>query len=243
LFLFVVAGGVFRSWATDLCRYFLDPNFALFMPSKDRPDLFLPSPSSSIHARHLAWFKAIGRFIGKMACRNADSGDPVFLPGGFTDGFLGQILGIEDPIGSTFLDEMRSFDLELHNQLEKLISMPDVDDLGLTFDMSVDNFGEKTAVELVPNGKNIEVTDANKKEYVEKTCEMKLRRQAPAQVAAFREGFLQAFPSDGLSVLEPPDLALLIFGKTTPLDIPALRSVVRVAAVGMAPNCLEWYVV
>eukprot|EP01122_Echinamoeba_exundans_P013289 TRINITY_DN5778_c0_g1_i1.p1 TRINITY_DN5778_c0_g1~~TRINITY_DN5778_c0_g1_i1.p1 ORF type:complete len:1687 (+),score=227.34 TRINITY_DN5778_c0_g1_i1:174-5234(+) len=237
----VDGGGVFRSWASDLMRYILDANFALFMPCKDRPELFLPSPASSIHARHLAWFKAIGRFVGKMASRNADSGDPVFLPGGFTDGFLAEILGISDPIGSTFLEEMRSFDMELHKQLKNLLDMSDVDDLGLSWDVVIDNFGEKLVVELVPNGKNMEVTDANKKDYVEKTCEMKLRRQAVAQVAAFREGFLQVFPLDGLAVLEPADLALLIFGKTAPLDIPALRNVVRVAAVGMAPNCLEWF--
>ena len=36
-----------------------------------------------------------------------------------------------------------------------------------TFSMDDESFGEKKTVDLKPNGRNIEVTNENKKEYVE----------------------------------------------------------------------------
>jgi E3 ubiquitin-protein ligase NEDD4 len=41
------------------------------------------------------------------------------------------------------------------------------DILDLTFSTEDDRFGETVVIDLKPNGRNIEVTNANKKEYIE----------------------------------------------------------------------------
>lgn len=238
----VDGGGVLRSWATNLSKYFLDPNFALFQSSKEHQNLYLPSRNSSIHARHISWFKAIGRFVGKMAARNANETDPIFLPGGFTDGFLAQILGIEGPLGASFLEEMKQFDADYHRHLSSLLSMTDVEDMGLVFEQAVENFGTNESVELKPGGKEIAVDDSNKAEYVELSCQYRLRLAALPQVQSFREGFVEAFPEDSLAVLNPAELGLLIFGKDAPLDIGGLKSVVRLAiAFPSLPSVVVWF--
>jgi E3 ubiquitin-protein ligase NEDD4 len=52
--------------------------------------------------------------------------------------------------------------------LTQLIRDNDITDiLDLAFSTEDDRFGETVVIDLKPNGRNIEVTNANKKEYIE----------------------------------------------------------------------------
>jgi len=42
---------------------------------------------------------------------------------------------------------------------------------------------------LIPDGYNIEVTNENKKEYVKKFCEAKMKGEAETQITGFVKGF------------------------------------------------------
>lgn len=47
-----------------------------------------------------------------------------------------------------------------------------MEELGLeeTWSITVDNFGEHQIVDLIPNGRNIEVKEEDKMEYIQKKC-------------------------------------------------------------------------
>ncbi|KAF4717446.1 hypothetical protein FOZ63_007822 [Perkinsus olseni] len=87
-------------------------------------------------------------------------------------------------------------------------------------------FGERIIVDLVPDGRNIPVTNANRYEYVERIIDWKLNESIARQFWSFKRGFDKCI---GQSVLfqrlfkSPSDLELLICG-TKELDFEALRS-------------------
>ena len=50
----------------------------------------------------------------------------------------------------------------------------DVSHLGLTFSYEDDVFGNVETTDLIINGRNIAVTEENKKDYIEELCKFKL---------------------------------------------------------------------
>ena len=65
------------------------------------------------------------------------------------------------------LGDMEGVDADFHRNLEWMLNN-DIDDvLDLTFSTEDERFGEMTTVDLKPGGRDIEVTNDNKKEYVE----------------------------------------------------------------------------
>lgn len=70
---------------------------------------------------------------------------------------LGRKIGLKD---------MEAVDSEYYRSL-KYILESDPRDLELTFAVAEEHFGETVEVELIPNGKNISVTNANKRDYIE----------------------------------------------------------------------------
>lgn len=75
-------------------------------------------------------------------------------------------------------------------------------------------FGTIEEIELVPNGKNIEVTNENKKDYIYKKLHFYLAKQIEVQTKAFLTGFTEIFDLDLLqSILNENDLQYLLAGE------------------------------
>ncbi|KAB8346105.1 hypothetical protein FH972_023153 [Carpinus fangiana] len=68
------------------------------------------------------------------------------------------------------------------------------------------------AIELIPNGADVNVTIDNLGDYVDKVIDFTLVRAVRKQVKAFREGFSQVFPYSALSAFTPDELVML-FGR------------------------------
>ena len=64
------------------------------------------------------------------------------------------------------------------------------------FAVEQDFFGRMETKELIENGKNISVTNENKKMYVEKLTFFKLYLNIKAQIDAFLEGFYELIPKE-----------------------------------------------
>ena len=63
--------------------------------------------------------------------------------------------------------DLEGIEPEYYKSLKHLLDTPlEYLGLDLTFTTETDNFGELKVIELVPNGKDIIVTDENKYEYV-----------------------------------------------------------------------------
>jgi len=73
--------------------------------------------------------------------------------------------------------------------------------------------GNSTAThELIPNGANTTVTDANKKEYVRLVTQRKLCEDVDAQMEAFMRGFTKLVPKECISGLDESELELVLCG-------------------------------
>ncbi len=63
--------------------------------------------------------------------------------------------------------DLESVDADFFRSIEWMLNNDITDILDLTFSAEEERFGELIVVELKPNGKNIPVTNENKKEYIE----------------------------------------------------------------------------
>ena len=73
------------------------------------------------------------------------------------------------------------------------------------------------------NGRNIAVTEANKREYVQLACQMKMTGSIRTQIKSFLEGFYEIIPKDLISIFNEQEMELLISGLPT-IDIDDLKA-------------------
>merc|ERR1712154_6188 len=81
-----------------------------------------------------------------------------------------------------------------------------------TFVANVSTFGMKKQYKLKANGDKIDVTDSNKKEYIEMIADFKMTKQIEQQIKAFKEGLHILIPHWLISIFTWPELDLLICG-------------------------------
>jgi E3 ubiquitin-protein ligase HUWE1 len=81
------AGGLTREWFLILARSIFNADYGLFIDSADAPT-YQPNPLSHYNPDHLAYFKFVGRIIGKAIADNH------LLDTFFTRSFYKHILGL-----------------------------------------------------------------------------------------------------------------------------------------------------
>lgn len=67
-------------------------------------------------------------------------------------------------------------------------------------------------IDLVSNGKDIDVTNDNKEFYVERKAYYHLYKSVQQQLDAFLDGFYEIIPKDLISIFTYKELELLISG-------------------------------
>ena len=80
------------------------------------------------------------------------------------------------------------------------------------FSFERDNFGKIEVHDLIENGRNISVTNENKKEYVEKICYAKMAQDIKEQIQQFLSGFNELIPTNIISIFDSMELELMISG-------------------------------
>ncbi|KAJ3112147.1 NEDD4 E3 ubiquitin-protein ligase [Physocladia obscura] len=159
------------------------------------------NPHSAINPEHLNYFKFIGRVVGLAIFHQR------FLDAFFVTSFYKLILGKKITTA-----DMESIDAQQHKSLQWMLENPIQDVLDLTFSTENDVFGTMVVVDLKPDGRNIEVTDENKAEYVQLYCEWRIAKRVEEQFRAFQQGFNEIVPQDMITVFNPSELELLIGG-------------------------------
>lgn len=199
------AGGVKREWFTLLSKEMFNPHFMLFKLTSNA-NTYLPNNNSGMfESDHLEIFKFIGRVIAKAIF------DGFMLDCYFTRGFYKLICNI--PL--TYHD-LADYDPEYYKSI-KWFMENDISDMGdmWTFSYEEDNFGQLEVIDLIPNGRNISVTQENKFDYVQKLCFAKLFGNIKPQVEAFQKGFYELIPLKLISIFDPRELELVISGLPT----------------------------
>ena len=175
----VDAGGVTREWFQVMSRQMFNPDYALFVPVASDRTTFHPNRLSSVNAEHLTFFKFIGRIIGKAVYEGRA------LDCHFSRAVYKRILS--RPVS---IKDMETLDLDYYKSLVWMLDHDIGNFMTETFSIETDAFGVQETVDLVPNGRNIPLTNDNKEEYIQLVVEHRLTGSVKEQLAEFLRGKL-----------------------------------------------------
>ena len=80
------------------------------------------------------------------------------------------------------------------------------------FSTREDYFGRAEEVDLIPGGRDVDLTNENKEYYVERKAYYHLYKSVQQQIDAFLDGFYEIIPRDLVSIFTYKELELLISG-------------------------------
>ncbi|KAE8875837.1 E3 ubiquitin-protein ligase [Phytophthora fragariae] len=223
------AGGVTREWYMILAREMFNPNYVLFTSAADSPT-FQPNPLSYVNKDHLSYFEFVGKVLGKAVA------DGQLLDAHFTRSFYKHILQL--PIS---YHDMEAIDPEYYRNLHSILDNS-IADLGLelTFSAEQSNFGKFEVVDLIPNGRNVVVTDENKMEYVKLVTHHRMATGIRQQIDSFLKGFHQLVPPEMIAIFNENELELLISGMPE-IDIDDLKANTEYANYKPTDSVIRWF--
>ncbi|XP_071479758.1 E3 ubiquitin-protein ligase HECW2-like, partial [Diadema antillarum] len=204
-------GGPSREFFFLLSRELFNPYYGLFEYSAIDTYTVQISPMSAFVDNYLEWFRFCGRVIGLAIIHHflLDA----FFTRPFYKALLRQLCNLSD---------LESLDSEFYNSLLWVKDNDITDVLDLTFTADEEVFGQLTERELKPNGKNIAVTEKNKKEYIEKMVRWRIERGVSEQTDSLVRGFYEVVDSRLVSVFDARELELVIAG-TAEIDVADWR--------------------
>lgn len=208
-------GGLFREFTNEVLKAAFDPNRGFFKLTRDQ-NLY-PNPNvDQIHENYVPHYYFIGRMLGKALYENM----LVELP--LARFFLSKLLGQKS--ANVDIDHLQSLDPMLYKNLLYLKNYDgDVQDLGLDFTIVSEEIGQAHVAEMKPGGKNINVTNENRIEYIHLVADFKLNRQIRSQCAAFRQGLSDVIDLDWLRMFSYRELQTLISGADHEINIDDLE--------------------
>ena len=100
---------------------------------------------------------------------------------------------------------MESVDADYHRNLTWALEN-DVIILDLNFSLDEERFDVRETIDLIPNGRNIPVTNENKKQYVELLTQWRIIRRVSEQFQAFSTGLAELVPENLLQIFDENEL-------------------------------------
>ena len=90
----------------------------------------------------------------------------------------------------------------------------DIGDLELYFQVTDENAvtGQTSEIDLLPNGSEIKVTNANKFRYIYMVADYRLNQRIKPQSDAFVNGFRECVPMSWLGIFNDRELNMLMSG-------------------------------
>jgi hypothetical protein len=212
-------GGLFKEFMVQLSKRAFDPQYGMFKEAEG--GALYPSPSSAIVAgsSHLDHFAFLGRILGKAVYES------ILIEPQFAGFFLNKLLG-----RGNYVDDIKSLDIGLYQNLMQLKSVDNVADADLNFTTMQQDYGELQVVDLVPNGSNINVTNENCLQYIYSLAHYRLNRQISAQSKAFLRGFRDLIPTEFLRMFNPGEVQMLIGGSVSSFDIADMSKFITYAS-------------
>lgn len=211
----VDAGGVHREWILLLNELLVESELKLFLCRNHAEMSYYLNPTSlhDVGPEHLKYYFAVGRLIGRVLLEGGTWSFHLSTP------LLKIILG--QPV--TFQD-LEFFDPEMYTSLRWILENDGVESLGL--DLSVcekTQSGDVIIVDLVEDGREIAVTDANKMAYVERKYKYTLFESVSAQLYALLKGVYEVIPQDLLILYDVEEFDYLLCG-TDEIDVEDWRA-------------------
>ncbi|XP_068897371.1 E3 ubiquitin-protein ligase HECW2 isoform X5 [Tenebrio molitor] len=202
-------GGPSREFFFLLSRELFNPYYGLFEYSANDTYTVQISPMSAFVDNYHDWFRFSGRVLGLALVHQ------YLLDAFFTRPFYKALLRL--PVA---LSDLESLDFEFHQSLQWIrehdVSMQG--ELELTFAVTEEVFGQVLERELKPGGRNVPVTEKNKKEYLERIVRWRLERGVSEQTESLVRGFYEVVDPRLVSVFDARELELVIAG-TAEIDL------------------------
>ncbi|KAH7436454.1 hypothetical protein KP509_05G020700 [Ceratopteris richardii] len=211
----VDGGGLFKDFMESITKAAFDIQYGLF---KETPDhLLYPNPASHmVHDEHLQYFEFLGKILGKAMYE----GILVDIP--FATFFLSKL---KKNLGPNFLQDLSSLDPELYRSLLFLKRYEgDLAQLGLYFVIENNEYGEQVQVELLPGGKDLQVSNDNVLIYIHLVANYRLNVQIRKQSYHFLRGFQRLIQPKWINMFSEHELQVLISGSVEGLNLDDLQS-------------------
>ncbi|XP_077078532.1 E3 ubiquitin-protein ligase HECW1 isoform X3 [Siphateles boraxobius] len=204
--------GPSREFFFLLSQELFNPYYGLFEYSANDTYTVQISPMSAFVENHLEWFRFSGRILGLALIHQ------YLLDAFFTRPFYKALLRL-----STDLSDLEYLDEEFHQSLQWMKENDITDVLDLTFTVNEEVFGQVTERELKSGGTNMQVTEKNKKEYIDRMVKWRVERGVVQQTQALVRGFYEVVDSRLVSVFDARELELVIAG-TAEIDLNDWRN-------------------
>nr|XP_033494735.1 E3 ubiquitin-protein ligase HECW1 isoform X2 [Epinephelus lanceolatus] len=204
--------GPSREFFFLLSQELFNPYYGLFEYSANDTYTVQISPMSAFVENHLEWFRFSGRILGLALIHQ------YLLDAFFTRPFYKALLRLP-----TDLSDLEYLDEEFHQSLQWMKDNDITDILDLTFTVNEEVFGQVTERELKSGGANLQVTEKNKKDYIERMAKWRVERGVVQQTEALVRGFYEVVDSRLVSVFDARELELVIAG-TVEIDLSDWRT-------------------
>ncbi|XP_069999531.1 uncharacterized protein [Penaeus vannamei] len=204
-------GGPSREFFFLLSRELFNPYYGLFEYSANDTYTVQISPMSAFVDNYHEWFRFCGRVLGLALVHQ------YLLDAFFTRPFYKALL--RSPVS---LSDVESLDSEFHQSLLWVKDNDITDMLELTFCVTEEICGHVVEKDLKPGGKNIAVTERNKKEYLERMVRWRLERGVSEQTESMVRGFYEVIDPRLVGVFDARELELVIAG-TLEIDVADWR--------------------
>ncbi|GFT89132.1 e3 ubiquitin-protein ligase SMURF2 [Nephila pilipes] len=222
-------GGVAREWLYLLSHEMLNPYYGLFQYTRDDIYTLQINHDSSVNPEHLSYFHFVGRVIGLAVFHGH------YIDGGFTLPFYKMLLN--KPIT---LEDIEAVDPELQRSLKWMLENNISSIIDTNFSVEHDAFGQIQVHELKPNGKEIPVTDENKREYVRLYVNYRFMRGIEQQFLALMKGFNELIPQHLLKAFDEKELELVI-GGLGKIDLEDWKINTRLKHCNPDTNIVKWF--
>ncbi|XP_062616198.1 probable E3 ubiquitin-protein ligase HECTD2 isoform X2 [Saccostrea cucullata] len=219
-------GGLTKEWFLLLIRQIFHSDYGMFTYDKRAGVHWF----SSAQCESYQEFNLVGVLMG-LAVYNSIILDIHFPPCCFKKLLSPAVVPYNNPqamvgVSTMSLEDLKTVQADVAFGLQDLLDYDgDVEeDFGLSFQVSVTEFGLVKTIDLKPNGSNIPVTTENRKEYVQLYVDWILNKSVYHQFQAFYHGFHSVCASNALIMLRPQEVEMLVCGNPI-LDMNELRKV------------------
>ena len=136
---------------------------------------------------------------------------------------------------------MEAIDPDYYRNLKTILEYK-LEDIGLdlTFSIEDHSFGRSQVIDLIPDGRNIPVTEERKAEYVSLVCQHRMTTAISSQIKAYLDGFYELVSPELIAIFNPRELELLISGLPD-IDVHDLKKNTDYVGWKATDKEIEWF--
>ncbi|KAI8890170.1 E3 ubiquitin-protein ligase pub1 [Backusella circina FSU 941] len=223
-------GGLSREYFYLLSHELFTPKYGFFeYVSSDNYTLQIKYHERNFEKKRLEVYQFMGRAVG-LAIFHRRLIDASFIPS-FYQNMLNNKITLAD---------IKNDDVEIYRSLTWILNNDITDVLELTFSTDIKNGSRVDTIDLKKNGRNIHVTEKNKKEYVQLMVEWRTEKRVATQYKAFMDGLHQLIPQHLLDIFNAQELQLLI-GGVVEIDIDDWKKNTAYNGYTEKDDVIQWF--